>query len=168
MTIYPKIPGLNVLVGGVRLSLKPILSSNPDPELRVQVRAGLTGDVVTHGYYIGLHDEIGRHKLELTERDLNHITRMYFQRIRTRLELEAILRGSNLWWTTIYLKLCPNVENFVIRNVTSEWEKMAAGHIPDDELYIEIIRGEDGFLAYRQDHYVTALSDVVDGDKVNN
>jgi len=133
------------------------------------VRAGLTGDVVTHGYYIGLHDEVQRNNLNLTAADLDHITNMYFQRIRTRLEMEAIVRGSNLWWVTIGLKLRPEAMNYVMRNWTPEWEKMAVGHIPDDELYIEVIHGEDGFLAYKQDHYASRVPvpEAENGSAVN-
>lgn len=169
MSIYPKIPNLSVLVDRVRLTLKPVLSSSPNPELRIQVRVGLTGDVVTHGYYIGLHDEVQRNKLNLTDDDLDHITRMYYHRIRIRLEMEAIVRNSNLWWMNIGLKLRPEAMNYVMRRLPDDWEKMAVGYVPEDELYIEVIHGDDGFLAYRQDHYSSRapVPEAEDGTAIN-
>ncbi|WJJ55234.1 hypothetical protein [Xanthomonas phage RTH11] len=154
---YPKIPSLRLLTGGLRTTFKPMLSSNPDPELLVKVRVGLQGDIVTHGYHIGLHDAFVQNNLDLTEQDFNHITKMYWLRIRTRLEMEAFARRSNLWWVSIGLKLRPDAINYAMTNQISPWQHMANGDVPEDELYLEVMRGPDEFVAYAMDHYTKPL-----------
>lgn len=148
---YPKLPNLRLLVGGLHTTFKPMLSSNPDPELRVKVRVGLQGDIVTHGYHIGLHDAFVQNNLDLTEQDFYHITMMYWRRIRDRLEMEAFARRSNVWWISIGLKLRPEDKRYTFQNEIKPWQHMAAGDVPEDEIYIEVMRGPEDLVAYATD-----------------
>lgn len=133
---YPELPTLSLqMPDGRKEELKPCLCAEQAAELVLTLAMGVDGDLITHAYTLSLGRVLEKYKLE--PEMVQKIQRLYADRLRGRIKLDAVLLGTDLWLRTAAFKF-PNCEPVVFVEPEEVWMQMASGMIRPDRVHLEV------------------------------
>lgn len=134
---YPVLPTLSLrLPNGSTEVLTPYLCTDQASEFVLTLSLGVDGDRVTWAYTLGLSRLL--EKCPLDNYNLIRVRDTYAERVRAKIKLDAILKGSDLWLINSHYTF-PQCEELVLQEPEEVWIQMVTGKIRQDNVVLNLV-----------------------------